>query len=465
MDKDARIAALEAENASLRRRLAALEATVAALSKNSRTSSKPPSSDIVKPPPESPDERPKGGGGGGGGSKRKIGGQSGHDKHARVPFPADQIDAAWVYDWADAGEQWEPLDEFYILQQVELRDDPLIVTEHRFRRYCHRESGRIATAPVPESLRRHGLIGPRLRAMTALLKGQCHVSYRPMQMLYRDVLGLKLSTGQLAKIVRQCGEALADPYADLCAKLPDEPAVNVDETGHREQRPRGRGRGRGWLWCAAGKSFTVFKVATSRAAAVLEDLLGLDYAGVVCSDFYSAYRKFVADGRARAAYCWAHLVRDIRYLTTLGDKVTLNWANKLLAEVRRLFKAYHRRGELRGRARQRARDAIVKRLRHPPPRSEARTLAERVRTHTEAYFRFLDDPRIEPTNNTAERALRHAVIDRRITQGTRGDAGSRWLERFLSIRETCRQQNRPLFDYLVQAIIHHATGHPVAGLV
>lgn len=459
MDKDARIAALEAENASLRRRLAALEATVAALSKNSRTSSKPPSSDIVKPP----DERPKGGGGSGG-SKRKIGGQGGHDKHARVAFTADQIDAAWVYDWADAGERWEPLDEFYILQQVELRDDPLIVTEHRFRRYRHRQSGRIVTAPAPESLRRHGLIGPRLRAMTALLKGQCHVSYRPMQALYRDVLGLKLSTGQLAKIVRQCGEALAEPYADLCAKLPDEPAVHVDETGHREQRFRGRGR-RGWLWCAAARSFTVFKVTASRAAAVLEDLLGLDYTGVVCSDFFSAYRKFVADGRAHAAYCWAHLVRDIRYLTTLGDKVTLNWANKLLAEVRRLFKAYHRQGELRGRARPRVRDAIVKRLRHPPPRREARTLAERVRTHTEAYFRFLDDPRIEPTNNTAERALRHAVIDRRITQGTRGDAGSRWLERFLSIRETCRQQNRPLFDYLVQAIIHHATGQPVAGLV
>lgn len=142
MDKDARIAALEAENASLRRRLAALEATVAALRKNSRTSSKPPSSDIVKPPPESPDERPKGGGGAGGGSKRKIGGQPGHDKHARVPFPPDRIDAAWVYDWADAGDSWEPLDEFYIHQQVELRESPLIVTEHRFRRYRHRVSGR-----------------------------------------------------------------------------------------------------------------------------------------------------------------------------------------------------------------------------------------------------------------------------------------------------------------------------------
>ncbi len=171
---------------------------------------------------------------------------------------------------------------------------------------------------------------------------------------------------------------------------------------------------------------------------------GPDYRGIVCSDFFSAYRKFVAEGDALAAYCWAHLIRDIRYLTTLSDKVIVNWASKLLGEAKRLFRACHRHGE---RARQNARDAIHQRVRRPPRRGEARTLAERIKTHAPAYFRFLDDPRVEPTNNKAERALRHAVIDRRITQGTRGEAGSRWLERFLSVRETCRQQGRPLFDY------------------
>jgi len=111
-----------------------------------------------------------------------------------------------------------------------------------------------------------------------------------------------------------------------------------------------------------------------------------------------------------------------------------------------------------------ARDAILQRVRRPPPRTQARTLAQRIKTHAEACFRFLDDQRIEPTNNKAERALRHAVIDRRITQGTRGDAGSRWLERFWSIREPCRQQDRPLYDDLVQAITRHTAGHPLPRL-
>jgi len=449
MDKDGRIAELEGEVAELKRLLAKALDEIARLKRDSRTSSKPPSSDIVKPP----EGRAKGSAGGGG--KRKPGGQPGHLKHTRRPFAAERVDQAYEYDWADAGDAWQPLDEFYILQQVELRENPLIVTEHRFRRYRHRITGRIVTAPAPGALRGQGLIGPRLRATTAWLKGQGHMAYRPMRALYRDVLGLDVSTGQLAKIVGQCGGALAEPYADLWAKLPDEPVTHVDETGHREH-----GR-TGWLWCAVGEGLTVFKIAASRGSQVLDQLLGPAYRGIVCSDFFSAYRKFVASGDRAAAYCWAHLVRDIRHLTTLGDKVIVNWATKLLDDAKRLFRAYHRHGT---RAQRNARDAILQRVRRPPPRTQARTLAERIRLNAQAYFRFLDDPRVEPTNNQAERALRHAVIDRRITQGTRGPTGSRWLERFWSIRETCRQQNRPLFDYLVQAITHHAAAQPVPTL-
>lgn len=453
MDKDVRIAELEAENAWLRRRLGEVEKLlaraldeIARLKKNSRTSSKPPSSDIVKPP----DEPAKGG------KKRKIGGQPGHKKHSRAAFAAEQVDQAYEYNWDAPGDDWEALDDYYVLQQVELRENPLIVTEHRFRRYRHRISGRIITAPIPKWLREQGLLGPRLRATTALLKGQCHVSYRQIQAFYRDVLGLELSTGQLAKVVRQTGAALAEPYADLCVKLRDEPMVNVDETGHPEHRRRS------WLWCAVARAFTVFKIAASRAAWVLEQLLGPDFRGIVGSDFFSAYLKFLKDAGCLAAYCWAHLIREIRYLTTLGDKLIVNWATKLLNEAKKLFKAYHRQGE---RAQRRARDAILQRVRRPPPRAQAQTLAKRVRTHADAYFRFLDDPLVEPTNNKAERALRHGVIDRRITQGTRGNAGSRWLERFLTVRETCRQQDRPLLPYVVLAITHHTAGKPVPLLV
>ena len=172
MDKDRRIAELEAEVVELKRLLAKALDEIARLKRNSRTSSKPPSSDIVKPPKSDA---------AGGGKKRTAGGQPGHARHTRTPFAAEQVDAAYEYDWAEPGDDWQPLDDFYVLQQVERRENPLIVTEHRFRRYRHRATGKIVTAPVPEDLRRQGLIGPRLRATTAWLKGQGHMAYQPLQ--------------------------------------------------------------------------------------------------------------------------------------------------------------------------------------------------------------------------------------------------------------------------------------------
>lgn len=453
MDKDVRIAQLEAEVAELKRLLAVALEQIARLSRTSRTSSKPPSSDIIKPPANKSSTDDKSGG------KpsvktppRKAGGQPGHDKHTRQPFTAQQIDQRFEYQWQDAGDDWLPLDDFYIVQQVELPEKPLVVTEHRFRRYRHRLTGQIINAPVPESLRRQGLLGPRLRAMTAWLKGQCHMSYRPMQAFYRDVLGLNVSTGQLAKVVSQCSEALTQPYDQLSTKLPEQAVVHVDETGHREQRHRR------WLWCAVGDGLTVFRVACGRGAEVLEGLLGKDYRGIIGSDFFSAYRRFVREHGALASYCWAHLIREIRYLTTLSDKVLVNWANKLLDQIRPLFRAWHAQDAM---AQEQARDAIMGRVRRPPPRSQAQLLAQRIVDYQDAYFRFVTDPRVEPTNNKAERALRHAVIDRRITQGTRGDTGSRWLERFLTIRETCRQREQSLFACLHQAISQHTKGQQV----
>ena len=205
------------------------------------------------------------------------------------------------------------------------------------------------------------------------------------------------------------------------------------------------------------------RVAKSRGAKVIEGLLGLAYQGVIGSDFFSAYRKFAKDHPASVpAYCWAHLIREVRFLATLTDKATANWAAKLLDAIRRLFKAYHAKG---ARAEHNAMQAVLKCVRRPPQRGEAQTLAKRIRRHTDAYFLFLEREDVQPTNNVAERALRHGVLHRKLTQGTRGDPGQRWLERLLSVRGTCRQQGRSFFGYLVDAIEAHTHKRPPPALL
>ena len=87
-----------------------------------------------------------------------------------------------------------------------------------------------------------------------------------------------------------------------------------------------------------------------------------------------------------------------------------------------------------------------------PPTAPSRNLAKRFAEHGQAYFEFVTTPDVEPTNNLAEQAIRFVVIDRHITQGTRGEKGRRWCERIWTVVATCAQQGRSVFEYLYAAV-------------
>jgi transposase len=452
-----RIAELEAQVrqrderiASLERQVAQLAAQVATLSKNSSNSSKPPSSDIVQP--RASDRRA---------SRRKPGGQPGHPKHERPPFPPEQVDRVRTHTLAccpDCGGRLTRLsDQTRVVQQVEIVAAPLRIEEHRCEAYRCRRCGRTADAPLPPAVEAGGLLGPRLTAIVAYLKGACHASFSTIRRFLRDVLGLPLSRGYLAKIIRRASAALQGAYAALRQRLPSQSRLNVDETGHREN-----GR-RPWTWCFRAPDFTLFAIADSRGSDVLWEMLGGEFRGVIGCDYFSAYRKYMKDADARVQFCLAHLIRELKFMMTLPDRATAIYAESLLMALRDLFRVIHRRESMSAagftRALRRRRDVIVRMaMRRVPHTSEARNLAERFRTHGSAYFEFITTPDLPPTNNLAEQAIRFVVIDRRITQGTRSEAGRRWCERIWTVLATCAQQGRSAFAFLdaaIQARFHH----------
>ena len=98
-------------------------------------------------------------------------------------------------------------------------------------------------------------------------------------------------------------------------------------------------------------------------------------------------------------------------------------------------------------------------------RSEAQNMAKRFREHGDSYFTFLDVPGVEPTNNGPERQIRFLAIDRKITQGTRGETGRRWCERIWTALATCAQQGRSAFDFIHHSIIAHFTDQPFPSLL
>jgi len=141
------------------------------------------------------------------------------------------------------------------------------------------------------------------------------------------------------------------------------------------------------------------------------------------SDYFSAYRKYMGDLGVQVQFCLAHLIRDVKFLTTLEGR-TQKYGERLLGRLRALFELIHRREpmppERFRRALERKRKEIVRAATHPPWTREARSMPERFRRHGDAHFRFITTPGVEPTHNLAEQAIRFLVIYRRMTQGTRG---------------------------------------------
>ena len=307
-----RIATLEAENACLRQENTRLreenerlKRQLAAARKNSSTSSKPPSSDIVKPP--KPPRRD--------GKNRKRGGQPGHEQHLRSPFPPEAIDnvAAYTLDSCpDCGGVLRlfkrPAD---VLQQVEITATPTVVTEHQGLAYWCARCHKLHCAPLPEAVQKAGLFGPRLTALVAFMKGVCHASFSTIRKFLRDVVRVDVSRGYLVKLIAKVSESLAGAYTELFARLPGEASLNVDETGHKENREKF------WTWCFCAQLYTLFRIDKSRGSKVLVEVLGTGFNGVLGCDYFSAYRKYMRKFGVLVQFCMAHLIRDVKFLLTL----------------------------------------------------------------------------------------------------------------------------------------------------
>ena len=274
------MAQLEALVPKLQVRIEALEAEKARLRKDSSNSHKPPSSDIVKPKP--PKARR--------GKKRRIGGQPGHPRHERPPFGPGQIDDTRLYTLEHCpdcgGELKAGPKPARVVQQVELIQKPVLVTEHRALTHWCPRCLKAHRARLPAEVRAAGLVGTRLTALVGWLKGGAHCSYTTIQALLGDVLGVQLSTGQLARLVRKAGRALDPAYAELHRALPSQARLNsaphcvasaeqcVDETGHKEC---GKNL---WTWCFRAPDYTLFRIDPSRGSKVLLETLGKEFDGV-----------------------------------------------------------------------------------------------------------------------------------------------------------------------------------------
>ena len=432
--------------------IVALQARVcdleARLGQNSSNSSRPPSSD----PPQTPAkvERPAAPSG------RKRGGQPGHHGSFRALVPVEQVDEVVVVAPEVCRHCGQPFSDkelgrpsqVWRHQVVEVLTPTVRVTEYQMQvRRCP-QCGKRTRASLPAGVPA-GSFGPRLTAVVAMLLGRYRLSRREVRGLVADLWQVAVSLGGVVRMQQVQSAVLKAVYDEVREAAPKAGVVNMDETGWREDKHRA------WLWTVVTAGLTVFHIDRSRGGAVVDALLGPKFAGVVGSDRWSAYSRFAAE---RRALCYAHLKRDFQALVDRGGPAEAigRWG---LAEIERLFALWHRfRDEEFGRAEllrrmiplQARMGRLLRRGRENSDR-QAAGLCRELTKWWAALWTFARIEGVEPTNNVSERTLRPAVLWRKGSFGSDSQAGSRFVERLLTVVATCRQQGRRLLDFLVAA--------------
>jgi len=440
--------------------VAALESRVndleARLKLNSTNSHKPPSSDFIgakRKPPAPP-------------TGKKRGGQPKHRKAHRELVSPEKVRDIFTCKPTHCrrcgrgllGDDPTPL----IHQVAELPKVEPIVDEYRLHRLLCPGCGKTTCASLPAGVPT-GRFGPYLQAVLTVFAGAYRLSKRQIQQLSADLFGLTISLGMISKLERRGAEVLEAPYNELAVSVHSAQAANIDETSWRQALMKA------WLWVTVTRHATVFTIARHRSGEVAGALLGSEPNQVVGSDRFSAYAWIAARWRQ---ICWAHLRRDFQAMIDRGgDGKPIG--EKLLKLSHRLFHNWHRVrdgtldwarfGQRMVRLRREVRQTLEEGSKCGCAKASA-TCLEILKVE-EGLWTFARVKGIEPTNNAAERALRFAVIWRRISGGTDSERGSRFVERTLSVVATCRQQGRNVLDYLTSCFEAEHQGQPIPSLL
>ena len=313
------------------------------------------------------------------------------------------------------------------------------VHEYRLHRLPCPHCQTVTCGALPDAVPRTAF-GPRLHAALSVLTGAYRLSKRQVVQLGSDLLGLTISVGMISKLERITAEVLEQPVAELAEAVKSAEAANIDETGWRES-----GR-KAWLWVVVTTVGIVFRIDRSRAGAVARDLLGKEPRPIVISDRFPGYEWIKLQSRQ---VCWAHLRRDFQAMIDRNGEGA-EVGRQLLWQSNKLFEYWHkvRDGTIRQSTFLQYMAWLRPMVRLSLERGSACACTKTAATCGEllrlwdCLWTFTRVEGVEPTNNAAERALRHAVIWRRISGGTDSEAGSRFVERMLSVVATCRQQKR-----------------------
>ena len=421
------------------------------LGQNSRNSSLPSSKDPADTPKRPARKR----------SERKQGGQPGHkgvsrelvdDPDEMIPVPPERCRKCG----RELSSQDRVVGRPVRHQVIELPESAVVTTEYQLQKVACPGCGTHTRGELPEGVE-PGSFGPRLRATVVMLAVML-LSRRAIVTVLGDMFGARIATGSVEKILKDASASLKEPWEAVKRAVQSGDVAHADETSWRKAGQRM------WLWTALSAAAACFAIDPTRARKVARDLLG-DFDGILITDRYSVYAMLDPEHRQ---ICLAHLARNFQaYAERAGPAGRHGTRIKGLLDqimiLDRTARADGRQlqwsaGELNP-LHDQLMDALEAGERGHT--EDLATLCAAILDLWPALWSFTEHANVDATNNRAERAIRHAVLWRKTSGGTQTDEGDRFVERILSIRETCRLQDRRLHPYLIDVHNARLTGQPI----
>jgi len=443
----ARIAELEAENALLRARINELEQQLSTLlaSHNSHDSDPPPSAPAFVKPKHQKHRR------------KKPGQKPGHaGSYRQRPTEADEIIEVPLEDCPDCHSALENVNtcEQYVEEIIPAHT--IVRCYRTYKGYCP-NCQRTIESRHPDQIPNR-MIGSRALLLAAEMKHGLGVPYRKVATSLKRLCGLAITAGALAQEMSALAKWLKPEYEFIQSALRQSPSVHVDETGWRLD---GKSC---WLWAFTNDSFTIYEINSSRGHQVVLQQLGEEYSGTIISDFYTAYNPLPY----KQQKCLVHLLRELSDCKNGTDEF-LAFRKKLTRLLRDALRLKQRMTDTPEETYDRLLRYIHQRLSELSCASyqtpDCQRLAKRLRKHSHQLFTFLEQMDVESNNNSAERAIRPAVVTRKISGGNRSSAGTEALSIITSIIQTCKQQRKDFVEVGMEIIRRYHAGLPTGVLL
>jgi transposase len=366
---------------------------------------------------------------------KKTGQKKGHKGYTRhIPERIDEVKEHTLDKCPKCGGEVSETQETRERVITDIPKTEAKNTKHIIHR-CYCKNCKKNVEPEVEDALPNARFGLRLMLLVLIMKLDSRIPSNKITPLLEMLFNLKISDGEVYVILEQLSKAFGSYYDELVEKIKEALVKNIDETSWRTN---GKNR---WLWIFINKEVALFAIRKKRSSEVPKEILGNQEGKTTINDRLEAYNQLSKDSGSVQQICWTHLLRNSKDLAEHHKE-----AKYIHKRMRYIYKKAKEGKTLENKLLYWI-DLIGSRV--YTSHEVFKFVKAICRKHRENLFRFVNNPEIDPTNDLAERGLRHPVVIRKISNGNRSDKGAEITERLLSVTQTIKMNHSNPMDAMI----------------